>query len=243
MAYLVVNQHVPLYRRAELSHDAPWLVILDAHDVETMLASNPSVHLPWKQLIEAKRVVIRGPVPPLLTGGSLISNELTQLPRGKEHARAFEDLVVRALNYSLGPNLDTPLIQSRSDDGLDIRDAIYPIFFANDFWNWVRNACGAWFVVVECKNYTDAIGQTEVESLQQYLYRHAMRRFGVLVSRDAPSASAAKARRRAWLEFDKLIVFLGETELGDMIRAKDTGGRPERVIELQLLEFFATLTP
>ena len=47
--------------------------------------------------------------------------------------------------------------------------------------------------------------QQQVESLQQYLLPKAKRSFGLICSRTAPSESALKARRRAWMVSENII--------------------------------------
>jgi hypothetical protein len=45
------------------------------------------------------------------------------------------------------------------------------------------------------------------------------------------------------MEFDKLIVFLSDEDLKDLIRARALGGDTTEVIDTQLDEFFLTLSP
>ncbi|MBL8624847.1 MAG: restriction endonuclease [Myxococcales bacterium] len=243
VGYLVVNQRVPPQRREQLTSETPWLIVVDADDIISQVGHHPALAARWLRLVEARRDVLQADPGAAAAPGASIIAELAVLPSGKSSSRTFEETAVRAINHALCPPLDTPRVQSRSDDGLDVRDAVYPIFVGNAFWDWVRAATNSWFVVVECKNFAEAPGQTEVESLQQYLYSHAMRSFGILVSRRPASEAALKARRRSWLEFRKLIVLFSDAELNDMVRERDSGGRPERLIELHLFDFFATLTP
>lgn len=168
---------------------------------------------------------------------------LNSLKAGKRYWKQYEDLCIEILNFAFIPALRPPKIQSRSEDGLDRRDAIYPIGHSDFFWNYLRSECRTRFVVAEFKNYVDSIGQQEVESIQQYLYTKAMRSFGILCSRRPPSESALIARRRAWLEFDKLIVLLSDFELSEILLIKSKGGDTTDVLEAQLFEFFSALTP
>jgi hypothetical protein len=166
-----------------------------------------------------------------------------RLAGGLAYYREFEDLGVEILNFVFHGVLGAPRVQSRSDDGLDRRDAVYPIVNPGSCFSLIRIMCRSMFVVVEFKNNSDPVGQKEVESLQQYLYSGAMRTFGFLVTRSKPGTPAIIARRRAWLEFSKLILFLDDAFLSDLIDYAVTSQPPETLIELQLLEFFATLTP
>lgn len=98
-------------------------------------------------------------------------------------------------------------------------------------------------VVAEFKNYSEKIGQTEVESLQQYLMPEAKRSFGILCSRKGPSPSAIKARRRAWMTSRNLILFLSDLDLEDLLNKRDAGEDTSIVLDSQMDEFFITLAP
>lgn len=206
------------------------------------LRKNPKIEREFSSLIEAIDQ-IEAPInddKEAPSENSLIT-ELKNLPPGRGHWREFEDLCVKILNYLFLNPLAPPIIQSRTEDGLDIRDAIYPIRLGNSHWDTLRNECRSRFMVAEFKNYTDPPGQREVESIQQYLYPKAMRSFGVLCARQAASDPAVKQRRRAWVESEKLIVMLCDVDLIEMIQLKDSGEEPFEVIDAQLEEFFSVL--
>jgi hypothetical protein len=98
-------------------------------------------------------------------------------------------------------------------------------------------------VVAEFKNYCDPIGQVQVDSIAQYLWRPAQRFFGLLISRNPPSHSAIAQRRRKWLEEEKCIVFLHDDDLLEMLQLHASSGQAFDVIDAYLGDFFRTLTP
>ena len=175
--------------------------------------------------------------------GAELAGLLHDLPPGNNHWREYEDICIDILNHVFNNTLGTPTIQSTSDDQLDRRDAIYPILNGNSFWDAIRSDCRTRLVVAEFKNYTEPIAQKEVESIQQYLFVKGLRTFGILCSRKLPSQSAKLARRRAWMEFDKLIVMVSDAELTEMLQLHAIGEDPSSIIDDQLNEFFLTLTP
>lgn len=75
-------------------------------------------------------------------------------------------------------------------------------------------------VVAEFKNYAEPISQSEVEWLQQYLLPKAKRAFGLLCSRVSPSEGALKARRRAWMIAENMMLFVSDADLTDIVRAR-----------------------
>ena len=162
---------------------------------------------------------------------------------GRDHWKQYENVCTEILTYVFSPALATPDIQSRSDDGLDIIDAIFAIRTHQAPWSLVRSEYRTRFVVAEFKNYSDPIGQNQVESLAQYLWRPSQRFFGLLVSRQDPSASAIAQRRRKWLEEEKCIVFLSDADLNEMLQLRQIDAEPFDVIDARLEEFLRTLTP
>jgi hypothetical protein len=181
--------------------------------------------------------------PPDLVRESDLKIRLKKLPAGHAHWRAYEELSTAILNLLFIPPLGLPHIQSRSDDGLDRRDAIYPIRSGNPFWDKIGSHFQSWTVVVEQKNIVGPIRQNEIESIAQYLFDDALRRFGILCCRNGPSESALLARRRAWRESKKMIVILQDSDLLEMLEMRANREVPERIIERQIDDFLIGLTP
>ncbi|MNR96984.1 hypothetical protein D3C72_281470 [compost metagenome] len=171
------------------------------------------------------------------------AERLAAIPAGKEGWRKFEVWGTELISDIFKPDLGPADRQIRSDDGLDIMDAIYPIRASTGPWSHLRNEFSTRFVVAEYKNFVDPIGQKEVESIAQYLWKSAKRQFGILVSRDEPSESALKQRRRIWLEAEKMVVFLSAHELLQMLAERESGSEPIETLEAQVEGFLQTLTP
>lgn len=169
--------------------------------------------------------------------------QLSRISPGRDHWREYEDTCIDIFNHVFIPPFRTPRIQSISEDGLDRRDAIYPISIGDPVWDRIQSECRARMVVAEFKNLADAPGQKEVESIQQYLYPTAMRSLGVLCARRSASEAALKARRRAWVESDKLIVLLCDEDLQEILALKAMNDNPAQVIDAQIDEFFMELCP
>jgi hypothetical protein len=172
-----------------------------------------------------------------------VKSELENLSAGRTEWRAYEMRGTRILTELFEPELGAPDIQTRSEDGMDIMDAVFPIRAAVPPWSLVRAEYQSRFAVAEFKNYAEEIGQKQIESLAQYLWKKAHRSFGILVSRKGANESALKARRRAWVEQDKLIVILKDEDLIDMAQLWEEDQDPFQVIDAQLEDFFRRLNP
>jgi hypothetical protein len=181
--------------------------------------------------------------PPPRPFSAQFEDRLDAIKAGKDDWSKFEDWGTEILTDIFKPDLGPPDQQTRSDDGLDIMDAIFPIRSGSPPWALVRAEYGTRFAVAEYKNYTKPIGPKQVESIQQYLWIPAKRQFGLLVSRERPAPQAIVQRRRAWLEQQKMIVFLTTADLIGMLEMRENGEEPFDVIDAQLEEFFRTLSP
>lgn len=224
----------------------PFIQVWDGEYIKSLLTKHPDVLLTVQQSVNS-RAKLLAQMPTLKntyrSQGSELADRLSSTVKGQDGWRDFEDVGVEVLSYIFNPALGVPEIQSRSDDGLDIIDAIFPIRSHEPPWSLVRFEYRTRFVIAEFKNYSSSIGQKQVESIAQYLWKPAQRYFGLLVSRNSPSDAALAARRRAWLENEKMIVLLSDEDLCEMIQLREGGNDPFDVIDAQLEDFLRRLTP
>lgn len=244
LSLLATSNQVPPKLLDELIYQFPFQ-IWDRVKLEQLLCKYPDVAEKFTHLSIADQALKAEIFSGLAQSSqaALLRQQLVNLVPGLTTWRKYEELGVKILSYLFIPPLASPYIQSRSEDNLDIRDAIYPIRQGSEAWDMLRSECRSRFVVAEFKNYSDAITQRKVESLQQYLFPKAMRAFGLLLTRKKPSENAIKARRRAWVEQEKLIVILSDEEIFDMLNLRESGNDPFEVIDIQLEEFFINLSP
>lgn len=219
------------------------LEIWDNAVLNKLLSKHPKIEQEFQYLLSAQKTASLGLPKEEATKKNILIEKLKNIKPGRSEWRLYEDLCVEILTYVFTPPLSPPTIQSRSEDGLDRRDAIYAIRPGNKIWDALRTECRTRFVVAEFKNFENESGQKEVESLQQYLFPKAMRSFGILCSRKKASESALIARRRAWVENEKLIVVLSDEGMIDLVNAKDSDNDPAEIIDAQLEEFFSVLCP
>jgi hypothetical protein len=224
------------------------LDVWSGDDIAEKLRSHPQIlkavqsSVGAAQALAALSMVQAGPTgkPPL---SAAYAQRLGDIEAGKADWRRFEIWCADILTDIFKPRLGPADRQTRSEDGLDIMDAIFPIRSDTGPWSQVRSEFATRFVVAEFKNYVDPIGQKEVESIAQYLWEKAKRQFGILVSRHEPSEPARKQRRRLWLDQAKMVVFLSASELIAMLEMIEAGEEPFAVIDAQLEAFLRTLTP
>lgn len=222
------------------------IAIWDGQVVSTLMAKHKDLERVFQATIDAKgsfQSRVQSFLGNTTSRGTELSASIRALPCGQDHWREYERICTEILTCVFAPDLAAPDIQSRSDDGLDIIDAIFPIRSNQPPWSLVRSEYRTRFVVAEFKNYCDPIGQAQVESIAQYLWHPAQRFFGLLVSRQQPSPNAIAQRRRKWLEEQKCVVFLTDDDLCEMVQLREASEQPFDVVDAQLEDFFRTLTP
>lgn len=241
--FFVTSLLLPEHIRNDIS--SLGVEIKDSRWLRSALSNSPDIEEEFSKLITVQENIKAslGENPKIDERAEELIAKVKALECGKGSWKDYENLCIDILNYLFIPPFKVPKIQSRSEDGLDRRDAIYPIGNGNSFWDEIKKDTHSRFAVSEFKNYCESPSQKEVESIQQYLFMKAKRMFGILCCRLSPSDSALKARRRAWMEFDKLIVFLSDDDLIDMLNIKGAGEDPTSVIDSQLEEFFLELAP
>ncbi|MDR7088598.1 restriction endonuclease [Cellvibrio fibrivorans] len=219
--------------------------VKDSRWIRNALANSPDIENEFENLVMAQESIkssLNQSVQVDQRARELIES-LKKLDCGRAKWNDYENICIDILNYLFFPSFKVPKVQSRSEDGLDRRDAVYPIGNGHAFWDELKRDSHSRFAVAEFKNLCEAPTQKEVESIQQYLFVKAKRMFGILCCRHSPSQSALKAKRRAWIEFDKLIVILSDDDMIDMLNMKGGGEDPAEVIDSQLEEFWLELTP
>lgn len=227
--------------------------VWDSRQVLQRLAKHPAIEAAIRQIIEANvsiDSILQASALPLTTSPSNEASisavdemkvALKNLPCGKDGWRDYERLCAKILTHIFTPELGKPDIQTRSDDGLEIMDAIFPMRSSVPPWSWIRSEYESRFVVAEFKNYCDPIGQRQVESIAQYLWHKAQRNFGFLVSRSDPSESAKAQRRKEWLN-GKYIIFLSDDNLMEMLDLRENKEQPFDLVDAQIENFLRTLS-
>lgn len=142
---------------------------------------------------------------------------LKSLPRGRDHARAFEDLVGRIIQLCFFRALTNVQPRVRDHDGATIRDWVASNRAVNGFWEVIRSKYGATQVVWECKNY-DELCANDFHQVSYYL-SETFGRFGVIAYRgDYNSNYARHISAVANKNQSGLIMLLGQRDLEVFLR-------------------------
>ncbi len=165
--------------------------------------------------------------------------ELDNCKEGVSGWQDYENIGIKIFSYLFVPPLSAPKIQSRRESGIDIRDAIFPNRSINENWKFIREDYEAKYVVVEFKNYSldgSDIDKHVVLQIDDYL-KKTIGRFGIICSTKAPNQSGLEKRKDIFIEHNKLILFVNNLHLKDMLLRKYKKLDPSDVI-IDLIDDF-----
>lgn len=164
----------------------------------------------------------------LPTDAKTLLSRLRECKHGKEFWNVYQDLVGEIFCYLFVPPLGKPDPQSRAEDGLEIRDYVFPNRAESGFWINVKTEYKGSYAVVEAKNKAE-LEKNDVLQLEDYLQTKQLGLFGILTSRGL-SEPAKDQRRKAYTTAGKMIVLLDDKDISQMILKKGRGEKPEEVL-------------
>ncbi|MBW9052257.1 hypothetical protein [Rhizobium mesosinicum] len=143
---------------------------------------------------------------------------------------AFETVCIEAIKGLFDSEFNRWSTQSRVERGFHRIDLLGQLNPKNDFWQGMRFDFRSRYVVFEFKNYSAAISQDEIYSTEKYLFAGALRMVAVVIGRNGEDDGAKRARHGALREHGKLIIFLSEDELIEMLQRFSEGDDPHEVL-------------
>lgn len=151
---------------------------------------------------------------------------IEKLPTGTTNNahRSFEDGVSQLLASLLYPHLDFAAEQSRTVDGVQIRDLIFYNNREIDFLQEVWDDYGSRQIVFEMKNVA-AVDRSHLNQLNRYL-TDELGRFGVLVTRNRLSTAMMKNTIDLWAGQRRCILVLTDEDLRLMVSLFESKQRP-----------------
>ena len=229
---LITNSELTRASKEFLSLSAPNIIVWEGHELIERILSSPSVAKKYFQIkspaeSESFKIVDSE----LLKIQSLIKR-LDECPHGNAGWKEYEDICIDILSYLFVPPLGEPKIQSRRESGIDIRDAIFPNRNNSENWRFVREDYEAKYIVFEFKNYSDNgfnIDKHSVLQIDDYL-KKTIGRLGIICSRKPPNRSGLEKRKDVFIEHNKLVLFMTNNELKEMLLRKHKKMDPSDVV-------------
>lgn len=162
---------------------------------------------------------------------------LASLPRGREHAALFEDVCADISEHLFAPALGTADRQSSDRERRNRRDFVMENVAETGFWARARTQYQADYVVFDAKNYSAPIDKTPILDISHYLSSFGLGLFAILMTREGASNAAKHAAQQQWIASRKLIIILGDTEIGRMLDDKASGRDPAIAISESVASF------
>lgn len=173
----------------------------------------------------------------LTTRQQYLIEELAKCQPGQQDCHKYEDICVAILTEVFVPPLKKPQIQPRTLNGLERRDALFPLRGIKQGWEEVRQEFDANFLLCEFKNYTEPFSKEEVNQTRNYL-RHTIGRLGIILSRKGASESAKRMSNSIYSQEQKVILFFEDRLLIELLKMKATNQNPLDLIQETIDQFY-----
>lgn len=153
--------------------------------------------------------------------GKHLKARLRAIDAGRKDAKDYEAVCKDIIEYLFGDDLRDVRSQKRTTDGVNIYDLIYRVRPKHRFWTTLTRDFRARVVLFECKNYGKPIGAAQVFTTERYLSASALRPICFVLTRKPAHRHAVQAASGAMRETGKLLVFLSDVDIEQMLDAKD----------------------
>ncbi len=181
---------------------------------------SPRPPLPHKELAE-----IEGTKPP---DWDQLLADLKALKPGKNDATKYEDLIERILSALFYPSLVHPKKQHRIHNGQKRIDLTYMNDAREGFFQWLAANHPSSLVMVECKNYSEDVGNNELDQLAGR-FSPGRGKFGILVCRTVEDREELTARCRNTAGDQRgFIIALDDEDLESLVNETRAGNSPDR---------------
>jgi hypothetical protein len=164
----------------------------------------------------------RAGAPP--TNWKALLSGVTSLAPGSSAAHQYHDAVLNLLTALMYPSLIEPHKEQEIDEGIKRVDIYFVNTAAEHFFRWFQQHYGgAPYIPFECKNYTDDVGNPEVDQLAGRFGKQKGR-LGFLVCREFKDRPKFVRRCRALVSnMESYVVGLDDSNLTAMVNARRTG--------------------
>jgi hypothetical protein len=237
---LITNSELTNISRDFLNHSLPNITVWEGHEIIKKLFTHPTLAEKYlSRKIYTKKEASTHTIDTELLNIQKLIKKLDNCPNENAGWKNYEDICIEILTYLFVPPLKKPKIQSRRESGVDIRDAIFPNRNNNENWKFIRDDYDAKYIVFEFKNYSEngnEVDKQVVIQLADYLNK-PIGKFGIICSKKNPNTSGLTKRKDIYIENNKLILFLNNDKLKEMLLRKYNKMDPSDVINDLIDEF------
>ena len=167
-----------------------------------------------------------------------LKEKLKATPTGREHAAAYQELVLEILNFLFNPELIDGQLEVRTFEGTERRDIIFTNDSDESFWGYVRTAHDGIFIMFEAKNTND-LDMPEINQTATYL-GDRIGRLGVIVTRQTPREAVQLKIFSVWNDSGpnrKVILTLADEQLRELLDLRCDEGSPTKWMQKHYRKF------
>lgn len=165
--------------------------------------------------------------------GDALCSRLIELAPGGAAAKDYQRLVYEILNYAFEPDLTDGQMEVGTYLGTERRDIIYTNEAEASFWAYVRTQYGSPLVMFEVKN----VAELEIDHVNQVAAYLGARlgMLGFIVTRAKPTENIIRKTYTVFSDTPsmprKTIIILSDEDLTTLVRQRQVGQNPVRVIQ------------
>lgn len=142
------------------------------------------------------------------------TERLANILPGKKDFTKYENFCLDFVNEIFQNNIEHTVVQHKNNRDLYRFDIVAALKNnPESFWKFIYDKYNSCFILFECKNFSEQIGQDEIYSTERYLYNNALRNVAVIFSRKGANASAKQACQSVLKEHGKLILVLNDNDV------------------------------
>jgi hypothetical protein len=173
--------------------------------------------------------------------GIALCDQLHDMKPGRAQWARYESHCAAILQHLFPNDLRGWHRQTRTDDGLNRFDFVCRIQETTEFWRFLVGHLQSRYVLFEFKNYADKIKQGQILTTEKYLLARALRRVGIIFTREGADEGAHAMMQGAIREHGKLMLVLSDKDVCEMLRRKDRGDDPSDYLFDRADEFLMSL--
>lgn len=167
--------------------------------------------------------------------------QLQSCTPGRDSWLIYQQLIGSILETLFCPPLSTPISELSDAFKVNRRDFILPNYAEDGFWAFLRDRYLADFVVVDAKNRTGEIKKKDALQIANYLKEHGAGLFGMIACRKGADAGCIHTLRETWVVDQKLVIVLADSDIEQMLLARQSGAHPESIVKQKIEDFRLSL--
>jgi hypothetical protein len=169
--------------------------------------------------------------------GDVLLQNLDEIVPGPNEWSRYQKLCGDILEFLFCPPLGKPKSEYATREGHNRRDFILRNYRSHQFWEYMRSAYEAHYIVVDAKNSARMIRKSDILQIANYLSPHGPGLFAIIMSRNGSGGSANIIQREQWAFSRKMIVIVDDADVRQMITMRSSDDDPAELLAQKIEDF------